>query len=242
MDTVAFALIMSSNSIILTENDINNFYSSKNSLSKVIYERLVSMLMNSELSPGLLLSRQQLARELGVSVAPVLEALIQLELDGFVESIPKKGTIIKAVSKKNFYERFVLREALECAAARIYRGQLIRENKKELLSFAQRIDRGELYSLPRIKDDIVFHASLVNLTRLPVLTREFLKATRIGIFCMQNLAGFTDLNKIQNHPELVEKLATDDPDTAEKAIREHIWGGDPSGNPSGDPAPNSCYS
>jgi DNA-binding GntR family transcriptional regulator len=69
-----------------------------------------------------MLNRRQLAEELGVSVAPVLEALILLERDGFIESIPRKGTVGRSVREQDVYEYFVLREALKCAAARLYTG------------------------------------------------------------------------------------------------------------------------
>ena len=219
-----------SKNVILTEDDLNNFSNNKNSLSKTVYERLISMFLNNELVPGQMLSRQQLADALGVSIAPVLEALIQLELDGFVESIPKKGTIVRPIKEKNIYERFILREALECAAARLYAGKPIQQNKKVFLDYALKIDKDDLYSLPRIKNDIIFHASLVNLAGLPNLTREFLKATRMGTFCIQNHVGFVKRMKVQNHIGLIEKLSTNNPDEAEKTIREHIWGGKPMPN------------
>ena len=214
-------------SVIITNEDIYNFSNNKDSLTKTVYERLISMFMNNELVPGQMLNRRQLANDLGVSVAPVLEALIQLELDGFIESIPRKGTIVRPVREQDVYERYVLRDALECAAARLYTGLPIRWNKDELLSYASIIDKGEFNSIPRIKEEIIFHASLVNLAGIPSLTREFLRATRIGLFCMINQISFRMGTIVQNHEELVEKLTTDNPDEAEKIIRQHIWSGKP---------------
>ena len=214
-------------SIIITDEDIYYFSNNKNSLTKKIYERLISMFMNNELVPGQMLNRRQLADDMGVSVAPVLEALIQLELDGFIESIPRKGTIVRPVREQDVYERYVLREALECAAARLYTGLPVQWNKEELLAYARKIDKDEYNSIPRINEEIIFHASLVNLAGIPSLTREFLRATRIGLFCMINQVSFHKGTIIQNHVELVEKLTTANPDEAEKIIRQHIWSGKP---------------
>ena len=214
-------------SVIITNEDIYYYSNNKNSLTKTIYERLISMFMNNELVPGQMLNRRQLASDLGVSVAPVLEALIQLELDGFIESIPRKGTIVRPVREQDVYERYVLREALECAAARLYSGIPVKWHKDEFLAYARKIDNEEFFSIPQITDEIAFHASLVNLAGIPSLTREYLRATRIGMFCMINQVNFHKGTIHQNHMELVEKLTTENPDEAEKIIREHIWSGKP---------------
>ena len=216
-----------SKSVIITDEDIYNFANNKNSLTKTIYERLISMFMNSELIPGQMLNRRQLADELGVSVAPVLEALIQLELDGFIESIPRKGTIVRPVRERDVYERYILREALECAAARLYAGPPIQWNKEELLAYAEKIDHDQLHSISQMEEEIIFHASLVNLAGISSLTREYLRATRIGMFCMIHHVSFHKGIIRQNHVELIEKLCTDDHDEAEKIIRQHIWSGKP---------------
>ena len=214
-------------SVILTEENIFYFSNNKNTLTRTIYERLVSRFMNKELVPGQMLNRRQLADELGVSVAPVLEALIQLELDGFIESIPRKGTIVRPVREQDVYERYLLREALECTAVRLYAGPPIQWNREELLACAAKIDSDEFNSITQIKHEIAFHASLVNLAGIPSLTREYLRATRIGMFCMINHVNFDSGTTAQNHSMLIERLTTDNPDEAEKIIREHIWSGKP---------------
>jgi len=75
-----------------------NYISVKASLSKEVYQEILSRLMDNRLVPGNILNRRKVAKELGVSVAPVLEALKQLEMEGFLESIPRKGTIVKPTS------------------------------------------------------------------------------------------------------------------------------------------------
>jgi DNA-binding GntR family transcriptional regulator len=213
--------------VILTDSDIYYLSNNKNSLTKTVYERLISMFINNDLVPGQMLNRRKLAKDMGVSVAPVLEALVQLELDGFIKSVPRKGTIVCPVREQDVYERFLLREAFECTAARLYAGLPIRWHKEELLAYAARIDEDEFNSIPQVKDEIIFHASLVNLAGLPSLTREYIRATRMGMFCLINQVSFQKGISPKKHVELVERLTTDDPDEAEKIVREHIWSGKP---------------
>ncbi|MDR2746067.1 MAG: GntR family transcriptional regulator [Treponema sp.] len=213
--------------VILTDNDIYYLLNNKNSLTKTVYERLISMFINNELIPGQMLNRRKLAGDMGVSVAPVLEALVQLELDGFIESVPRKGTIVRPVREQDVYERFLLREAFECTAARLYAGLPIRWHKEELLAYAAKIDKDDFNSIPQVKDEIIFHASLVNLAGLPSLTREYIRATRMGMFCLINQVSFQKGIVQKKHVDFIEKLTTDNPDEAEKIVREHIWSGKP---------------
>ena len=213
--------------VILSENDIYNISNNKNSLTRTIYEKLMSMFMSNELIPGQLLNRRKLAADLGVSVAPVLEALVQLELEGFIETVPRKGTIVCPVREHHVYQRLILREALECTAARLYTGALIREHFDELMEYAVKLDAHTERNVARMNDEIVFHGSLVNLTGLQSLTREYLKAFRIGIFCMINRVPSYDREHPRKHTDMLEQLTTDDPDRAEKIVREHLWSGKP---------------
>ena len=64
------------------------------SLSREVYNTLLQQLLQNELIPGTILNRRKVAAELGVSVAPVLEAMLQLEMEGFLEaSGRKRGSI-----------------------------------------------------------------------------------------------------------------------------------------------------
>ena len=209
--------------VIIKNDDICNITNNRNPLTTTVYEKLISRFIDNVFIPGQILNRRQLADEMGVNIVPMSEAFIQLQLDGFIEIIPRKGTIVRSIRERDVYERFVIREALECTAARLYTGLPIRLNKDELLAYASQIDNKEINSLPRIKDDITLHASIVNLAGIPSLTREFLRATRIGVFYMMNQVSFSKGIVVQNHIELIEKLTTDNPDEAEKIIREHIW-------------------
>ena len=127
------------------------------------------------------------------------------------------------MKKKKNYERYVIREAIECTAARLYNGNFIRSNKNELMDYASKIDSLKVDSLLRVKEDITLHASLVNLAGISSLTREFLRASRIGTFYMMHQVTFNKNTTLMSHVELIENLVTDDPDKAEKIIREHIW-------------------
>lgn len=68
---------------------------------KPIYEQITSqikgMIMNNELSPGdSLPSMRALAKDLHISVITAQHAYEDLQRDGFIETIPGKGTFVSA--------------------------------------------------------------------------------------------------------------------------------------------------
>ncbi len=87
-------------------------------LTEKTYLNLRKELISGDLKPGQRLVSRALAERLGVSLAPIREAIGRLAVEGFVEHVPGSGSFVKKISRQDLYELFVLREALEsCAAA-----------------------------------------------------------------------------------------------------------------------------
>src|ERR1700722_12736886 len=65
------------------------------------------------------LDERQLASDLGVSRTPVREAMVQLEREGFVRSVPRRGIYVVRKTKLEVIELITAWAALECMAARL---------------------------------------------------------------------------------------------------------------------------
>src|SRR5881398_1431750 len=65
------------------------------------------------------LDERQLASDLGVSRTPVREALAQLEREGFVRSVPRRGIYVVRKSRSEVIELITAWAALESMAARL---------------------------------------------------------------------------------------------------------------------------
>ena len=88
-------------------------------------------ILTGELKPGDRIVESRLAQELGVSQAPVREALRELEFSGLVEQKPFSGTYVKQVTVKEIRQFYEVRAALErlgaeCAAQRMTKEQYIK--------------------------------------------------------------------------------------------------------------------
>lgn len=198
----------------------------KGSLSQTVFDTLLDKFLRNELVPGDILNRRELAQELGVSVAPVLEALLQLEMEGFVESLPRKGTLVKPVREEDVFGQLILREAIECQAARFYRGAPVQNARSRLDPVARSIDMTEPDTMEHWRQEIEFHRSLVELAACPALTREFVRVMRLGVFYLMNrILSPGDRMERRSHLELLDSLSIDNSDGAERIIREHLRSG-----------------
>lgn len=193
------------------------------SLSQKVYDQLLQRLLENGLVPGEILNRREIARELGVSVAPVLEAMLQLEMEGFLESIPRKGTQVRPIKADDIMGRLVVREALECQAARMYCGKPVKVHEEKLMKLAKEADQSEVGSRQNWETEIVFHRALVELANCPVLTDEFDRVMKLNLFYAVNrLMPHHKESEMDKHEKLVEDLQIEDPDQAEKIIRRHL--------------------
>ncbi len=200
------------------------------SLSKQVYEKLIEQIFNNQLIPGELINRREIASKLGVSVAPTLEAMLQLEVEGFLETIPRKGTRIRVITDEDLRGQVILRQALECQAARLYSGRAIIENKTRLLILAQEVDNSIVGTRENWQSEIIFHRALVELANCQALFREFNKVMRLNLFFSANKTTTINFNTrfdqiVKSHSELVSSLQTEDSDRAEKLLREHLTSG-----------------
>src|SRR6476659_10588218 len=65
------------------------------------------------------LDERQLASDLGISRTPVREAMAQLEREGFVRSVPRRGIYVVRKSRQEVIEMITAWAALESMAARL---------------------------------------------------------------------------------------------------------------------------
>jgi DNA-binding GntR family transcriptional regulator len=76
-------------------------------------------IVRGQLAPGQPLGQQELARQFGLSRAPVREALRQLEAEGLIVSYPHRGAVVAVLTPEDVEEVFLIRHSLESTALRL---------------------------------------------------------------------------------------------------------------------------
>jgi DNA-binding GntR family transcriptional regulator len=109
-------------------------------LTERVYATLRGEILAGTLAPATRLVRRDLAKRLEVSPVPVAEALLRLESDGLVESAPMHGARVVAATPDSVLADLILREALECQAARECALHADAATLQQLAAQAERID------------------------------------------------------------------------------------------------------
>ena len=150
------------------------------------------------------LDERRLAQDLGVSRTPVREAMAQLEREGFVRSIPRRGVYVVRKTKREVIEMITAWAALESMAARLITrhasDQDIAGLRAMFTTFADgRIDaKLDEYSEVNIR----FHQAIIRMSDNKVL-----------IDLAENL--FT-------HMRMIRRKAIGEDDRADRSIRDHV--------------------
>jgi len=190
------------------------------------YQIILQKLLKGEFPPGMRLTRRPLAKMLGVSHIPVLEALKRLEQDGLIEYHPHWGAIVSVPTATRIHDVFLLREAVECQIARILADSLSDDQKAQLKKLATELDRipfedGDAYRYTEVHYN--FHLALASSTGSSSLYKALERNNFLWLMCLQ---GQTKRPRppesLNRHIYLVDVFLKGDPQAAEDAMREHI--------------------
>ncbi|MCD6362837.1 MAG: GntR family transcriptional regulator, partial [Synergistetes bacterium] len=167
-----------------------------------------------------------LAKELGVSVTPVREALHYLAAQGLVSIEPHRGFLVKKWSKKEIEDLLSLRCYLEKLAVRLFieRGydkniEALREKVREMKVIFESRDIGRME-----KCNIEFHTAIVrgsgNDELRKVIDSLADKLHRVRIFSISFPGRFE--KSFKEHIRIYEAIERKNIVLAEKRVEEHI--------------------
>ena len=200
-----------------------------NSKSKknIVYEGLKKRIIGNSLKPGEPLNEGILSKEMKISKTPVREALQQLERDGFVENVPGRGCFVSRISFQDVKELFETREILECEVIRraTLKGDPERiEGVRKKFEFLE--SNGEKTPKSQFKAGDRIHAYLFESfgnNRLNEIYRRLLEhVERLRIYFFTQAHEERSEESYKEHLEILNALASRDPERAEQAMRAHL--------------------
>ena len=206
--------------------------SARISLSEKDYLAIRDEILRGQLRPGTPLSRRRLARELGMSVLPVTDALRRLEGDGLVESRARAGTRVRVPSEKDVRELYELREALETQSARLFAERATPAQRLELRRLGAQVDAlfGRLAadaSDPAFRYEVhsrhvELHMRIADHAGSGIL-RQMIERNHVLILnWLFDVAGRRTPLPPAFHSELAEALVSGVPEQADAAMRAHV--------------------
>ncbi len=131
-------------------------------LADAVVMSIREAILQRRLKPGQRVLEVEIAHELGVSRAPVREAIRQLESEGLLVSRSHRGTYVATVSAQDAREIFSLRAALEALAVMLVvrsgQSECLDELEELLDTMQAKVDANDLAGM--VATDFQFHEAL----------------------------------------------------------------------------------
>ncbi len=194
-------------------------------LRDYIREYLMENILSGKIPAGERLVESRLAKQLGVSQAPVREAIRELEQMGLLESTPFRGSAVRNVSREDIAEVYPVRALLEGMAARIVCRKhdpevitKLEEAMRDMRETALKGDRGSM-----ILSDIEFHETIIKAAGNKFLLRLWSTVKMANwTYITTKLSGDRLEELAGRHGEVLAAIASGNEDLAEATMRKHI--------------------
>ncbi|MDG4840123.1 GntR family transcriptional regulator [Micromonospora sp. WMMD967] len=198
------------------------------SLVDLAVTRLTRDILSGRSDPGERLVEEQLTRRLGISRAPLREALRLLAQRGLVEHVPRRGVRVATLSERDVRELYELRDVLERFAVR---AGIPVGRESDLVGLRTALDR--MAEAVRLGDRMAvaeshraFHVALVALADNSQLSAVYDSIlVKLQLYMAINLRREAELAQpldgVHRHERLFEAVAGGDPEEVLAVLSAH---------------------
>jgi DNA-binding GntR family transcriptional regulator len=191
-----------------------------------VYLILEEAILKGKIKQGDRLIEEDLAGKLGISRAPIREALRMMQKEGLIVISPRKGAFVNSISPEDIAEIYEVSSVLEGLAVKLFCSRCLDE---------------ELASLEQLYVDMEVQVRAMDIVQYRQLNRQFHEALingsrnrRIKEICgtlQKQISWFQNMNlslqsrmelSLQEHKNIIDAFLLKDPEAAGKAASEHI--------------------
>jgi DNA-binding GntR family transcriptional regulator len=189
-------------------------------------DHLREEILSERLLPGAELGEVALGRSLGISRGPLREALGQLAAEGLVTIVPRRGAVVRRLTRQEFIDAYQVREALESLAIRLAVPRLSFADREELHAMCEQMEEaaasGDIDGFFDINRE--FHAKLVRASGNQKLEEVHAQLVAQMARLMKKsveLRGGTQQSAAE-HRAILAAVDAGDPDLAARLLEDHI--------------------
>jgi len=201
------------------------------SMTTLVYQALKQAIMGMDIygsATDLRLDERQLAQDLQVSRTPIREAIVRLEQEGLVRTIPRRGTFVVRKTKREVLEIITVWAALESMGARLATVRASDEDIAALRAIFEPFANGSLdahldaYSEANLR----FHQTILDLGGCELLSK-LAESVLIHMRAIRRRTIGEDgraSRSLRDHMRIIEALERRDSDLAGSLVQEHALG------------------
>ncbi|SFA73499.1 DNA-binding transcriptional regulator, GntR family [Rhizobium sp. NFR07] len=190
-----------------------------------VHRTMRNAILAGRFAAGEKVNERNLAEQFGVSTTPIKEALRQLETEGLVEALPRRGVVIRFDS--SWAEEMILaRAALESMIAHLAAKRIDEKGRAELLAVAERMKEatasGDADCLVELNE--TFHEHIHKSSQCGYLAKliERQQFYDASIRRVIHLDPTERQKSLEEHAAIAGAIASGDADGAERLMRDHV--------------------
>lgn len=193
-------------------------------LRERVYDCLREDIISCRLAPGTEIRESELAQRFSVSKSPVRDALMRLEVEGLVITLPRQGYRVAPVSIADIQDMFHLRDALERACVE----RIVRRASPEQLAG---LDEFRRFDQTKWQGGFVaynreFHRALARISgnarmrdQLVGLIDQMERAIQLSL---SGLERGNSQSVVDEHCRIIDALQTQQVPLAQRLISRHV--------------------
>jgi GntR family transcriptional regulator, rspAB operon transcriptional repressor len=191
-----------------------------------VFEHLRERIIALDLTPGTVLSRNELQLQFGLSSTPIRDALMRLAEESLVEIFPQHATRVSPIDLKLTRQAHFLRRSIETEAVQqlaLQRDPALIEALRETLKL--QLALAEAGDLARFNDaDQTFHRQMYEAAGVPdlwtLVRRHSGHIDRLRRLYLPIEGRPKQI--VRDHSAIVDAIASGDPEHARAALRHHL--------------------
>jgi DNA-binding GntR family transcriptional regulator len=197
------------------------------SLKEQVYEYLREQMRVGAILPGSVIDMEETSKKLGVSKTPLRDALLQLEMEGFVSILPRRKVVVNVLTIQDIKNYYEIIGALESTALLSALDNL----KESDIQYLEKLnaemkdaidnDNFDLY----YEKNLIFHSVFLNLSGNENL-KKIVNTLKKRLYDFPRQKGFVkewEQASIGEHAELVRLIGMNDRQKAVNFIRDIHW-------------------
>ena len=196
------------------------------SLREQVYQYLRQEMTNGSLSPGSAINLNSIAAQLGISKTPLRDALIHLEIEGFVTILPRRGVMVNGLDLKDVKDAYHAIGMVEAAIVEDCFHRITPSHIARLSALNQTLRQDIL------KDDfsrlfqtnLTFHNVVNDLSDNPLLVK-FISPIKYRLYDFQGQSYIQEweLRNCDEHDRYIAFLKEGNPKAAAGVLRDIHW-------------------
>lgn len=199
-------------------------------LRERILETIRDAIMTGVLKPGERVAEPELAERFGISRTPIREAFRQLESEGYLTVIPRKGAVVVSFTERDVEEFCAIKSILEGYAARKACERMTDREIEKLQAINERLrhlaDEEDIRHFFKVHSDFhdLFIKAADNEKLYDLIVNLVDKFQRLR-FASLSLPGRMRIS-VEEHEKIIEAFRRRDADEAERLVRKNAeYGG-----------------